>query len=436
MSIVRGGGSDLYIYSAKKGDTIASVAQETGTTAQELIALNQTVGNALTPGVNLAVPGLPSTLVHHTVGPGETLTTIARQYGVPVYAVAGANGLASDAGLEVGQILFVPQVITNKKTIDANGYLIPSGTAEDAKTIRDSSPLTYVTIFSYHVTETGDLVPMPDQLARETARSMSVGVLLCVTNFDGNNFNTELAHTILASQPLRNKVYDAIEQELTAKGFRGINIDFEHMRPTDRPLYNEFIRDLHARMHPKGYSVSIAMGPKTSDEPQAAWMGAFDYRTLGSIVDFLMLMTYEWGWVGGPPMAIAPIDQVRAVLDYALSVIPPEKILMGFATYGYNWRIPDTPNNLATGISPNKAQNVAIEKGATVRFNPFSASPMFHYYAGSQEHEVWYEDPKSILAKFHLVYEMNLRGISFWVLGQPFPQLWHLVKDTFDVNKV
>lgn len=424
----------MYIYSAKKGDTLASIARETGTTQQELMTLNQTVGNTLTEGINLLIPGKPSTLIHHTVGPRETLTTIARQYGVPVYAIYGANGLPSDAKLEIGQILFVPQPILTKKTIDANGYLIPSGTSEDAMIIHDATPLTYITIFSYHVNEAGDIVPMPDQEARDAIKKENEASLMCVTNFDGNNFNTDLAHAILSNPTLSNKVFIAMEEQLIAKGFQGVNVDFEHMQPTDRPLYNEFIRELHARMHSKGYSVSIAMGPKTSDEPHAAWMGAFDYRTLGSIVDFLMLMTYEWGWVGGPPMAIAPIDQVRAVLEYATSVIAPDKILMGFAMYGYNWQIPDTKNNLATGISPNKAQNVAIEKGANVRFNPFSASPMFHYYMGNQEHEVWYEDPKSILAKFHLVYEMNLRGISFWVLGQSFPQLWKLVADTFEVR--
>lgn len=135
-------------------------------------------------------------------------------------------------------------------------------------------------------------------------------------------------------------------------------------------------------------------------------------------------------------MAVAPINQVRAVLEYAISVIPPEKILMGIPTYGYNWTLPDTPNNLAAGISPKRAQNLAIEKGATVRFDPLSASPMFHYYVGKTEHEVWYEDAKSILAKFHLVYEFGLRGVSFWVLGQPFPQMWKLVADTFDVKKL
>ena len=34
-------------------------------------------------------------------------------------------------------------------------------------------------------------------------------------------------------------------------------------------------------------------------------------------------MTFEWGYTYGPPMAVAPLPQVRAVLDYAVSVIEP-----------------------------------------------------------------------------------------------------------------
>ncbi len=427
---------NLYIYATKKGDTVMSVARSTGTSEQEIYRFNSLESDKLTSGINLLLPGKPSTLVHHTVGPGETLTSVARLYGIPITAVAGANALADNAELERGQILFVPMPIKNKRQIEVNGYLIPSGASADATTVAESGELSYVTIFSYHVNDRGGIVPLPDQQALTAAKSHGASLLLSVTNFDGTNFNTELAHTILASTALRNSVFAAIEDKLSAQGFSGVNIDFEHMHPSDRPLYNAFVTELRDRMHPKGYSVSIAMGPKTKDEPNAAWMGAFDYKTLGSVVDFIMLMAYEWGWVGGPPMAIAPINQVRAVLEYATSVIPAEKLLMGIPTYGYNWLIPDTPNNLATGIAPLAAQNLAIDKGAAVRFDPMGASPMFHYWMGSQEHEIWFEDAKSIMAKFHLVYEMGLRGVSFWVLGQAFPQLWRLVADTFVVKKL
>lgn len=36
-----------------------------------------------------------------------------------------------------------------------------------------------------------------------------------------------------------------------------------------------------------------------------------------------------WGYTYGPPMAVAPLNQVTRVVDYALTEIPKEKIWMG-----------------------------------------------------------------------------------------------------------
>ena len=63
--------------------------------------------------------------------------------------------------------------------------------------------------------------------------------------------------------------------------------------------------------------VSTALAPKTSAAQVGAWYEAHDYRAHGEIVDFVIIMTYEWGWSGGPPMAVSPIPQVRQVYEFA-----------------------------------------------------------------------------------------------------------------------
>jgi spore germination protein len=341
--------------------------------------------------------------------------------------------------LTAGQTLYLPRPLTaaEKKTIEANGYLLPQGTLSDANILRDTPSLTYVCMFSYQARADGTLVPPRDAQGLQAARQLNIAPLMTVTNFDGTNFNTELAHTLMANGSIRRRLIENIGRTMQQKGFRGVNVDFEHMRPSDRPLYNAFIRELGQAVRARGFFVSIAMGPKTSDDPQASWMGAFDYRTLGQEVDFLMLMTYEWGWVGGPPMAIAPLNQVRAVLEYATSVIPSEKILMGMALYGYDWPLPYPSGRRASGISNNSAQNLAIVQQVPIQWDVASQSPYFRYRrADGTEHEVWFDDAMSVLIKFQLIYDMNLRGVSYWVLGNEFPQAWYLMADTFQIRKV
>lgn len=135
-------------------------------------------------------------------------------------------------------------------------------------------------------------------------------------------------------------------------------------------------------------------------------------------------------------MAIAPIDQVRAVLEYATSVIDPAKILMGMSLYGYDWPLPFVKGKTrASGISNNDAQNLAISEDAPIQWDSPSASPYFEYTAGSTQHRVWFDDAQSAAIKLSLVDEYGLRGVSVWVLGNEFPQLWYLLRDSYTIRK-
>ncbi|WAH43270.1 glycosyl hydrolase family 18 protein [Alicyclobacillus fastidiosus] len=135
-------------------------------------------------------------------------------------------------------------------------------------------------------------------------------------------------------------------------------------------------------------------------------------------------------------MAVAPVDQIRAVLDYATSVIDPSKILMGVSLYGYDWPLPYVPGKTrASGLSNNDAQNLAIAEQSPIQWDRVSASPHFNYMAGTTEHSVWFDDAQSAAIKLSLVDEYGLRGISAWVLGNEFPQLWYLLGDEFTVKK-
>ncbi len=134
-------------------------------------------------------------------------------------------------------------------------------------------------------------------------------------------------------------------------------------------------------------------------------------------------------------MAVAPINKVRQVLDYATSVIPSEKILMGMALYGYDWTVPFVQGQRAAGVSNNTAQNLAVTKQSPVQFDAESASPFFDYRQNSENHVVWFEDALSADMKFRLIEEYNLRGISYWVLGNSFPQNWYLLEDRFRITK-
>ncbi|MED4902776.1 glycosyl hydrolase family 18 protein, partial [Weizmannia sp. CD-2023] len=189
--------------------------------------------------------------------------------------------------------------------------------------------------------------------------------------------------------------------------------------------YTAFLRRVARRFRPEGLLVSTALAPKISGTQPGLLYAAHDSGAHGAIVDFVILMTYEWGWAGGRPRAIAPIPEVRRVVDYAVTVIPRNKIMMGAPLYGRDWRIPWRAGTTARTISPHEALSLAARYGADIRYHPTDQAPYFRYTdASGQQHEVWFEDARSMRAKINLLNEYGLRGISYWVLGNPFPENW------------
>lgn len=262
-------------------------------------------------------------------------------------------------------------------------------------------------------------------------------MMMIVTNLENEAFSDELGRIILTDQNVKNRLLDNIVATARRYGFKDIHFDFEYLRPEDREAYNQFLRDARARFKQEGWFISTALAPKTRADQPGQWYEAHDYRAHGEIVDFVVLMTYEWGYSGGPPMAVSPIGPVRDVIEYALTEMPASKIVMGQNLYGYDWTLPFTPGGqLARAISPQRAIEIASENNAAIQYDETAQAPFFRYTdnAGKQ-HEVWFEDARSIQAKFDLIRELNLRGISYWKLGLSFPQNWLLIADQFNVRK-
>jgi spore germination protein len=402
------------------------------------------VANGLTAPYNLVVGQslfIPQVATTHVVRPGESLWSIARRYNVSVDAIADINNIPPNGILIVGQTLIIPAKSNYFGTIEVNAYIEPSGNpTREMQYLTEALPhLTYVSIFSYRAQEDGSIISPPnDQALIDAAKLARVAPLMVITNFAGGTFSTDLAHTILTNIPVQEKFINNVVDMLKAKGFSGLNVDFERVPPADRDAYTGFLIKLRDRIKPQGYSLSVALAPKQSATQIGAWYEAHDYGAIGSVADFVMLMTYEWGWSGGPPLAVAPIDQVMKVLNYAVTVIPPHKILMGVPLYGYDWVLPYTPGGaFAPRIDPLRAVQKAGEVGSIIQYDQPSQSPFYRYYdANGAQHIVWFEDTRSVLAKYRVVHGYRLRGVSYWVLGPEFPQNWLVLEDLFTVKKI
>ncbi|TDK58131.1 LysM peptidoglycan-binding domain-containing protein [Bacillus salipaludis] len=417
-------------HTVRSGETLWMIAQKYGTSIQAIVQANQISNPSnINPGMILIIPART-----HIIQPGETLWQIAQRYGTTVQELIRINQIQNPNMIYPGMSLGIP---FTKPVIDVNAYTIDTGERGGTLVREVGRYLTYSSLFAYSMTASGGITPIDDTAFIQASIGERVSPMMCVTNFTYKDPGSRLAHTILSSPAIQDQLITNILNTIKAKGYRGLNVDFENVYPQDRDLYNQFLQKAVDRLHPEGYFVSTALAPKVSAEQKGLLYEAHDYPAHGRIVDFVVLMTYEWGYRLGPPQAISPLNQIRRVLDYAVSVIPRNKIFMGFQIYARDWLLPHVQGQEAETFSQQDAIRRAIQYNVDILYDPIAQSPYFRYTDGQgRNHEVWFEDARSAQAKFDTAKDYGLRGISYWTLGYPYPQNWLLLEDNFFIRKV
>ena len=369
----------------------------------------------------------------YIVQKGDTLYGIARKFGVLARDITEINALSNINRLMIGQALVIPS--KELSSILVNGYAYPS--ISDITLALTLPNLTYISIFSYHVTSDGNLVPINDSRVIRAAKDSDTLPMLVMTNIGSTGrFDSNLAHDILSNEEVQDKLISNLITMLRNKGYAGVDIDFEYVYPVDKELYNSFLEKTVNRLHDEDFTVTTALAPKVREDQIGTLYEAHDYKTHGRLADHVIIMTYEWGYTYGPPMAVAPINQVERVIQYAVTAIPSKKILMGIPNYGYDWTLPYEKGRPAKSISNTNAVALAAEKGVEIKFDPVAKAPYFYYKDDSGAlHIVWFEDARSIQAKLDLVSKYNLGGVSFWTIMNYFPGMYAVLNNNFNVEK-
>lgn len=423
----------MIIYTATAGDTLYSIARRFGLTVGELERFNGfTNPDALSIGQDVLIPVDES---NHTVSRGESLYSIAIEYGVAVDEIIAANpDLRPPYIIYPNMELLIPKPSGSKKTIEINGYAYPS---IGDQTLNNTLPfLSYLSIFSYSVNSDGTLNSIDDSRLITAAKNANVKPVMVITNtVEGGGFRSEITNSVLNSGDTRQTLINNIVSTARSRGYGGVDVDFEYIYPDDREKYNEFLEMLNLALDRYNLTLSTAIAPKLSAEQRGTLYEAHDYPFHGKTVDRVIIMTYEWGYLYGPPMAVAPINEVKKVLTYAVTEIPPQKILMGVPNYGYDWTLPFEQGRPARILSINNAINLAAEVGAEIQFSNTSKAPFFEYTRDGNRHIVWFENPRSLRAKAELLKDFNLKGLSVWTVNQFYLQMWRVFDDMFDIRK-
>jgi spore germination protein len=299
--------------------------------------------------------------------------------------------------------------------------------------------LDEVSPFWYSANARGDILhgsDARDKTLVELAHSKNVLVIPTIHNI----LTTDPVPSIIRSPERRARHIRNIVDEVLANNYDGIDIDYELLDSSLRPDYSAFITDLAKELHAQGKLLTIAVHAKTADY---GGLGGFqDWAVLGQAVDRLRIMTYDYHWRGGGPGPVAPIYWVRAVADYAKTVVDPAKVVIGVPFYGYNWppggdAIAQTWTDINDLIQSNKLEVNLRESDS----NGLVEENWITYSSRLGRRTVYFATSRSLDAKIDLVQQLDLAGIAIWRLGGEDPRNWQvirgkLVEDPFESQRM
>ena len=386
-------------------------------------------------------------MVIYTIRSGDTIDNIATRYQVSAEDIAYANQIPYPYALAVGSSLLLPDasytlteedilIVSTNRFAYSGGYAYPF---ISPWVLEQTLPyLSDLFIFSYGFTTEGTLIPpaLDDTFMITLAKNYGVAPILTLTPFgpDGQ-FSNYLITRVINNEEAKAQLISSLVSEVTERDFEGVDIDFEYILSDDRIAFAQFVSEVRTAINELGYPVSVALAPKTSDTQVGLLYEGKDYALLGEAADYVLLMTYEWGYTHGPAMAVAPLNKVREVVEYALTKIPAEKINLGIPNYGYDWTLPYVKGtSKARTIGNIEAVQLAISQGVSIQFDEVAQSPFFTYVQNGLTHEVWFEDARSIYGKFGLVQEYGLRGMSYWQIMRLFRANLLLQEEFFSHN--
>jgi cellulose synthase/poly-beta-1,6-N-acetylglucosamine synthase-like glycosyltransferase/peptidoglycan/xylan/chitin deacetylase (PgdA/CDA1 family)/spore germination protein YaaH len=253
------------------------------------------------------------------------------------------------------------------------------------------------------------------------ARSIELPVMSMVNNYDEKKgwCPPEMLQ-MLANPAARARLAAQLEQFAVAQHDPGIVVDFESLPESSEPDFQHFIHDLSAALHAKNLKLMVAL-------PAADW--SYDYKYFASQADAIILMNYDFHWPTSAPGPIAPQDWFVRNIQNIVKIVPPDKLIMGIANYGYDWpaKTRRVPHPVASSVTFQQGVITAIESQSDVVYDPDTLNPHYSYEdENNQVHQVWMLDGVTAYNQLRAAERAGVGGTALWRLGTEDPSMWYI----------
>lgn len=281
----------MKIYVVEFGDTLDDISSRFKVSKEDIIKYNEIKDpDELVVGETLV---LLYPKEKYVVKSGDTLNLIAEKFNTTTTKLLQNNPwIDKDFILNVGDEIVVEFINTKLGEYSINGYTYPN---IDKDVLARTLPyLSFLTIFTYGINESGSLIDIDDTEIIDLARAYNVAPIMLISSLGADgNFSNVLAGKVLNDEKLQDVLIEDILAVMNAKNYYGLDVDFEFIYPEDREAYVSFLEKVKRELNAEGYPVFVALAPKVSNEQKGLLYEGHDYYGLGNAANLAILMTYS-----------------------------------------------------------------------------------------------------------------------------------------------
>jgi spore germination protein YaaH len=332
---------------------------------------------------------------------------------------------------------------------------------ENFSKFQEINPFGYTVKSDGRLADTMKLTEAPWPDMQKLASAARIRFVPTVMWSDG-----QAIHNVLSNPTLRAAHIQDIVNVVYKNNFDGIDIDYEAKFAETQPYFSQFLKELYKAMGPKWVECDIeartpadSRANTTPDNPKDY---ANDYKAVAKYCDRVHIMTYDQASVDrklvsmatGPYKPVADPVWVEKVIRLAMKDIPKQKITIGVATYGYEYKVTPISGGydykFLWAFNPRYATDLAAQLGITPQrtssgelsfiYRPQNVEPETNVNAASAFTSIaqaagtaldqsfnlaWWSDAQAIKDKVALAKKLGVRGVSiFKIDGGADPNLF------------
>ena len=428
----------MVIYVVKKGDTIYSIAEEYNITVSKLIRDNGLNNpNDLVIGQTIVITYPNQTYI---VKEGDSLYHIAEINNVKLIQILRNNPFLSNREyIYPGEELVISY--NTNGALTTNGIVYPFIKKETLYKLLPN--LTYLSVFNYRAVEKGKIISYYDdtEIIHISKAFETIPLMLLSTLTLQGEYNIEIAYSIALNEEYQDNLIENILSILKDKGYYGINMIFNFITFSNQLIYKKFMKRVSSRIIQEGYLYFATINPALDNTEEEASLERIDYTGISETVNGIIFLKFVWGTNSGPPAPVSNIYNIRKLLDYVITVIPANMIVIGSSIISFDWPLPYIPwKSSANSLTLDSALNLAKNVEAALQFDEPSQTPFFLYnqsvIGAPLQHIVWSLDARSFNSLVNTVDDYSLNGACFWNTMIFDPQLWLIINSQYEIKKL